>query len=576
MSTSAQHLDQEQLLRYADGELPSREANQARSHLEACWQCRVEFEELQETIAECVRYRKDIQHFLPPTPSPWADIYRRFDEIDRSLDRPNLFQRVRRQVRWAAMPKWVPVSVALIVATVLIYRLRETPSVQASELLRKAIVAADETPARPRMIQIRTKHAQIRRLAGSTHSQALQASASEPGSIEALFASAHYNWRDPLSAKSYRDWRDQLPQKRDEVIHKNDEYLIKTASDSSPLTEATLRLSVPDLRPVEEHLQFGDNEWVEVTEVAPDVAAAPPASKAAGEETLHAAPPAAAPDAPVASLNAPSPLPAGTAGDEIKVLLTLHRMNADLGDPIDVSRSGSQVLVSGVGIPPQRQQEIRNALASNANVVVRFSEPVASTAQSLPPRPESAASADMSQLQARVAEKLGGRVNFEELSSQVLDLTDQMMSRTYALHRLAEKFPAATDATLSPSDRQALAGLRQEHQAVLIHISADLDHILRPVFVSLNVNPRGSLPEAGLSLTWQPATEEIFQSARQVEKLTALMFGAVPNDSASQQIPNQLAASLSLLRTRLAAYARIGTEETDRPTRPRVTLEPDR
>jgi hypothetical protein len=556
-----QHLDQEQLLRFADGELAPREATQARAHLEACWQCRVEFEELQKTIAECVRYRQDIQQFLPSIPSPWADIYRRFDEIDRSLDRPNLFQRMRRQVQWRAIPKWATVPLALIVVAVLIYRLQQTPSVQAAELLRQAVVAGAKD-AKPRMIQIRTKHQQIRRVAGSRDALALNDSSTAPGSLEALFASAHYSWNDPLSARSYQEWRDQLPEKRDEVTQKEDAYVIQTATTSGPLTEATLRLSTPDLRPIEEHLQFGNDEWVEVTEVAPEVAAAPPVDRGESKEN-HATPPEAAPDASPAPVNASAPLPTATAGDELQVLLTLHKMSADLGDPIEVSRSGSQVVVSGVGIPPQRQQEIRQALASNAIVAVRFSDPVASKAPAAPPRPEGAVNADISQLQARVAEKVGGRVNFEELSSQVLDLSEQMMSRAYALRRLADKFPAGADAALNPADRQALEGLRREHISALVHVSADLDHVLRPVFVSLGVNPRGG-SAIGLSLAWQPATEEVFQSSRQVEKLTALMFGAAPSDSSSQQIPGELAASLSQLRGRLAAYAKIGTEETDR------------
>jgi hypothetical protein len=222
------------------------------------------------------------------------------------------------------------------------------------------------------------------------------------------------------------------------------------------------------------------------------------------------------------------------------------------------------VVVSGVGIAPQRQQEIRNALASNLNVTVRFSDPVASNTPAPAPRPEGAANTDISQLQARLAEKVGGRVHFEELSSQVLDLSDQLMSRGYALRRLAEKFPAAAEKSMNATDRQALASLRQEHTSALLRISTEIDGTLRPVFVSLGVNSRGVNADTGLSLAWQPATEEVFQSARQVEKLTALMFGAASGDSSNQQIPTQLAAGLTQLRTRLAAYAKIGTEETDR------------
>jgi hypothetical protein len=138
------------------------------------------------------------------------------------------------------------------------------------------------------------------------------------------------------------------------------------------------------------------------------------------------------------------------------------------------------------------------------------------------------------------------------------------MSRAYALRRLAERFASGMDASLSPADLQVLANLRQEHTTALLHQSAEIDRVLRPVFTSLGVGPHQPNSPTGLSLSWQPATEEVFQSARQVEKLTAVMSGAAPSDPAGPQIPAQLITSLSQLRTRLAAYARIGSEETDR------------
>ena len=49
----------------------------------------------------------------------------------------------------------------------------------------------------------------------------------------------------------------------------------------------------------------------------------------------------------------------------MRVLAALNRVGADLGDPIEVSRAGGEILVSGVGIEPQRQQEIKDALRSH-------------------------------------------------------------------------------------------------------------------------------------------------------------------------------------------------------------------
>src|SRR5260370_14133368 len=134
------HPEEEQMLRYADGELPARTAGEIRSHLEACWQCRAQLEELQNTVAECVSYRKNVlQRHLPP--AQWADIYQRFSEIEASLVRPSLLDRAAQALRWPMQNVriWAPVAVALLLMWGLFYRFRITPPDQASELLSKTV-----------------------------------------------------------------------------------------------------------------------------------------------------------------------------------------------------------------------------------------------------------------------------------------------------------------------------------------------------------------------------------------------------------------------------------------------------
>ena len=83
------HPSEEQLLRYSDGELPGRNTSQVHSHLKACWQCRTNLEEIDETIGASVRYRTNVlQRHLPAPPAPWVDIYRSFAEIDAALPAP--------------------------------------------------------------------------------------------------------------------------------------------------------------------------------------------------------------------------------------------------------------------------------------------------------------------------------------------------------------------------------------------------------------------------------------------------------------------------------------------------------
>src|SRR5437763_14999666 len=72
------HPTDEQLLRFADGELSAPEAGEVRGHLRACWQCRTELEEIERTIREGVRYRRNVlESCLPPAPAKRFDLHRR-------------------------------------------------------------------------------------------------------------------------------------------------------------------------------------------------------------------------------------------------------------------------------------------------------------------------------------------------------------------------------------------------------------------------------------------------------------------------------------------------------------------
>ena len=64
-SVGTQHPEEGLLLRYLDGELPSRKTRQVELHLKACWQCRTEVEELQGVIGDCVIVGRGAAHILP-------------------------------------------------------------------------------------------------------------------------------------------------------------------------------------------------------------------------------------------------------------------------------------------------------------------------------------------------------------------------------------------------------------------------------------------------------------------------------------------------------------------------------
>jgi anti-sigma factor RsiW len=548
------HPEEEQLLRYLDGELPVQAAGEVRSHLEACWQCRAALEELQDVVSQCVHYRKNVlQRHLPTPPAPWVDIYRHFDEIDASLE-PALFRRITRLLKSpfdTGAKKWALAAVALLVVLGLFYRYRQTPSVQAAELLRQAVATANAHPNQPRRIQIRTRNRRLTRPAVAT--QPAGFGTADADVLQAMFQRANYSWTDPLSAQSFQSWRNQLADKRDQVIEENQTYQIETSSSTSELRQATLKLRAADLRPVEERLEFSNQEWVEITEVPDD--AVPPAPIGAGADARRAAGSPTAPPSETSNAVVTS-APEASAADELQVIAALHDVGADLGDPVEVSRSGSEVVVSGTGLAPARQQEIKNALGSKAHVVVRFSDSPPATAPDQPVAPNDAPAGDVRQLQARLAEQLGGRANLEQLSAQVLDSSESLMARAYALRRLAEQFPLAAEQELNASDRQLLARLRGEHSTALRRQVTEIDRELQPILAMVPGDP-GSAPNSGNPTEpWQAATEDLFQSARKLDKLVGVMFGAAPSETSVGQLPVQLKTGLAQLHARLDIYER--------------------
>jgi hypothetical protein len=543
------HPSDEQLLHFTDGEMTAPQNEEIRGHLKACWQCRSELEGIEQTIGECVRYRKIIlDACLPPPPEPWFDIYPRLARIDDAEKRHRLISRFLEPLT-AVLRKpsrWAPATATLLLIAVAVHQFRHAPSVQAAtELLRKAVAAADSKPRIPRRIQIRTRTGRLTRVVGSSATAAKTNAGDDLlAGLEAQFRAAHFSWEDPLSAKAYSDWRDQLPDKRDEVILEPDRYRLRTTTDSGELVEATLQLSLPDLRTVESTLQFRNREWVTISEL-PDAPERDASNEAAGI-------------APAQHPYSPKPdrvmeLPSAV-GEELAVWATLHRLGADLGDPVEVTRSRSQILVTGTGIAPDRQQEIREQLRSMPRVTVQLSsEPSGEGAGVKAGSPSRIAVVPgTGRLQIEMERQLGGRAAFEQFADRILDMTDAAMSRVHALRRLAERFPPDIEAQMTLYQRQVLDGLRRDHAEALVRSVTEIEDGIRPV-----LGTSWAVQEVKTSGTWQNVTEQLFGEAGNAETMLVALLGASVDETQSPELPAQVSASLARLRNRAEDYERL-------------------
>src|SRR5215831_9415074 len=244
-SLELRHLDEGVLLQYLDGEVPKRQVRKIQGHLEACWQCRAELEDLQATVNRCVRYRKQVLvPCLPGPPQAWGALD--FGRVDAELATESILSRLGRWLSpWQSVPLRWALSGALVLALTfaIVRQLRETPKVEAAALLQKAVSAGAAHPRTTKRLRIATRSHRLTRVIGSTRSRA----AAGEREIARLFQSANYDWNDPLSARAYAAWHDALAQKVDEVSSADSAiYSITTTTAGSELVSATLKLRRTD------------------------------------------------------------------------------------------------------------------------------------------------------------------------------------------------------------------------------------------------------------------------------------------------------------------------------------------
>ena len=535
------------LLRLLDGELPGRKARQVRKHLEACWQCRAEMESLEATVADCVRYRKQVlAGMMPEAPHAWQSLDRGFDRVDADLAAAPFWKRLPRLVPvWQWGVAAAAVAALLIVAAV---ELGHAPSVQAASLLRRAVAAASARPAPVRTVSVHMRSAApVLHTVGGAAGNYLPL----PPEIHLAFQTAHFDDADPLSARAFQAWRDALAGKTDTVETAPDVedphepcYRIRTQAAEGELASATLVLRVADLAPVESKFEFRDQNWIDFTQVMG------PHSQPDGSPV---ATPYEAPLRPVVPSRpaALAPRSSASISDELQVVTTLHRIGADLGDPVEVSFVDGKVLVSGAGVSPERQRQVHELLDGNPNVEVRFSQPEAMLTPPAAPAPATGGDTANVGLQTRIERQLGGRAAFERFSAHVLDGNEAAMSHAYALRSVAERFKPASEASMEMADRAQLHQLARDHVAALSTQVRAMENALGPVLAGLGGKAAASPSATATDAAWQQAAEDSFRASRRLEVLLSIMLGVTPGQNAPGDLPSQVLSSLADLRADL-------------------------
>jgi len=248
----ASHLSDEQLERYRDGELAAGDV----VHLKSCEECAGRLREMDEAMAVYVEYRQVVQAMRPMPPRPWAS-------LDALIARDAESGRSK-IVRWSL--RLAVAAAACAVVAALVWRQNaEQPAIRASEILARS---ASVTAPRSRDIAFRVGGRIFVRPAVLT-TDATPESDAAARHLRSLFVAARYSWRDPLSARSFQEWRSGLRQKLDSVNvirqQGQESYRVRTDSAVGVLQSASITLRAADLYPTDASFAFLGEDPLDVS-----------------------------------------------------------------------------------------------------------------------------------------------------------------------------------------------------------------------------------------------------------------------------------------------------------------------
>ena len=148
---------------------------------------------------------------------------------------------------------------------------------------------------------------------------------------------------------------------------------------------------------------------------------------------------------------------------EMSVRFSLHRLDADLGENIDIAaRPPDHMVVNAWDASPERREQLVTLFADKPGVQLDFQPPAASTkpAKALARYPAAEA---LQSHDPGLEQLFQGTVTLENYTRAVVDAGNIVLEHLYALRSLAARWPAEKDGALSPGARSQLSAMVGDH-----------------------------------------------------------------------------------------------------------------
>ena len=563
------HASEEDILAFLDGELTARHMDRVRRHLESCWSCRAASDETGQTVASFVEYRR---RSLSMTAAAWPVGQPSLEARLRDVPAPPV-RRFPRNLLAAPV-------LALLAAAVLIFRLASTAPVSATAVLENARRAEQSPEARGSRMTYRKLA--VRRSSGAAPLQTavyevwadgltskIRRSGAVPllAEIAAVFE-ANNRRQPPLSAAGFESWRNRVLRKREVVLAGRsadaDVLTVKTEVggplEDNAIREAQIVIRTDNWTPVAETISVGERlyEFEAVESRLVDRGSIPSDDLGPPSNALRV--PAADP-ASVARKTDPQASPQGHLLEEIWAHYALHRLKACLDGAVEIIPRAGEVLVRGVVESEPRKAELETALADIQAVRVQL-QLLDSATMTRDAAPISAG--DVITIESRPSPLSEGMREYfkanpdsgtpseraAKLANEAVSQARELRRNSWAVRRLAERFPDSSALGRSAPSRWLLEVMIRDHAGVLDRETGALQGLLDPLLHFLG----SSSPEPDrVEVTtppfgWQPASAVLFGVQQEVETLIHELFSGDGQATGTAATASRLRARLTDLQ----------------------------
>jgi len=212
----------------------------------------------------------------------------------------------------------------------------------------------------------------------------------------------------------------------------------------------------------------------------------------------------------------------------LEVRWALHRIGADLGEPLEIRASGEALVVTGTLDDPTRRDRVKQAVRGLPQVSTDLKVTAADADSLAGAQPIGPAATAESPLLAQ--QLLRDRPDSDARSAFISDavhLSHSVLRHSWALERLAKRYPRSSQEALQPKTRASLQQLAAAHETAIRAALRRGASLWRP-YVELNAAPAGE--KAGGRLLWQESAPAILQAAQEFDHATQRLLSASASD----------------------------------------------